>query len=70
VSGSQAQGASPGRWGLRGIRVFSSVVDAPRSRRPTDVMMLVLSASSGRSTVVRGGEKTATPSEVGGALAT
>jgi len=43
VSGSKAQNASLGRWRPRGVRVFSSVVDAPRSRRPTDVIMLVLS---------------------------
>ena len=26
----------------RGIRLFSSAADAPRSRRPTDVVLLVL----------------------------
>ena len=31
-----------GRWRLRGVRVFSSVVDAPRSRRGTDVLMLAM----------------------------
>jgi uncharacterized protein (TIRG00374 family) len=42
VSRSPAQGMSSRRWRPR-IRVFSSVVDASRSRRPTDVMMLALS---------------------------
>ena len=43
VSRSRDQGMSSRRWLPRPIRMFSSVVDASRSRRPTDVMMLALS---------------------------
>ena len=40
---SSAAPASARRWRLRGIRVFSSAADDIRLRRPTDVLLLVLS---------------------------
>jgi uncharacterized membrane protein YbhN (UPF0104 family)/tRNA A-37 threonylcarbamoyl transferase component Bud32 len=39
-SGRPVRSAAPAWW--RGIRVFSSAAHAPRSRRPTDVVLLVL----------------------------
>ena len=39
-SGRPDRSAAGGWW--RGIRVFSSAAHAPRSRRPTDVVLLVL----------------------------